>query len=334
MVTGAAPDLTLRGPAYEWALWSTTVRLAVANPHHLPAARRLVDRELAAVEQASSRFRADSELRRLAHRGGRPTRVSALFLELLDAALAAARLTGGAVDPTLGEALAALGYDRDFPDVVRRTDGIRVVRRPAPGWQRIDVDPEQRVVTVPADITLDLGATAKAWAADRCARVVSGELGIGVLVSLGGDIATAGPGPVGGWRVLVRDQPDDPAAVVSLPPGAALATSSTRSRQWRREGRELHHILDPATCLPVEPVWASVTVAAGTCVEANTWSTAAVVQGSGAPALLTRQGLAARLVGVDGTPTHLGAWPAAAEVRAVVTAAGRGAVAAPGAVPA
>ena len=187
---------------------------------------------------------------------------------------------------------------------------------------------------MPADITLDLGATAKAWAADRCARVVSGELGIGVLVSLGGDIATAGPGPVGGWRVLVRDQPDDPAAVVSLPSGAALATSSTRSRQWRREGRELHHILDPATCLPVEPVWASVTVAAGTCVEANTWSTAAVVQGSGAPALLTRQGLAARLLGVDGTATHLGAWPAAAEVRAVVPAAGRAAVAAAGAVPA
>ena len=134
MVTSAAPDLTLRGPAYEWALWSTTVRLAVANPHHLPAARRLVDRELAVVEQASSRFRTDSELRRLAHRGGRPTRVSAVFLGLLDAALAAARLTGGAVDPTLGDALAALGYDRDFPDVLRCSDGIRVVRRPAPGW--------------------------------------------------------------------------------------------------------------------------------------------------------------------------------------------------------
>ena len=211
---------------------------------------------------------------------------------------------------------------------------VRVVRRPAPGWQRIDVDAEHRLVTVPADITLDLGATAKAWAADRCARVVAGELGIGVLVSLGGDIATSGPGPVGGWRVLVRDQPDDPAALVSLPPGAALATSSTRSRQWRREGRELHHILDPATCLPVEPVWRSVTVAADTCVEANTWSTAAVVQGAGAPALLTRRGLPARLLGTQGEPVHLGAWPAAAEVRGVVPAAGRGPVAAAETVPA
>ena len=65
-------DLTLRGPAYEWALWSTTVRLAVADPHHLPAAKRLVDRELARVELAASRFRPDSELRRLACAGAVP----------------------------------------------------------------------------------------------------------------------------------------------------------------------------------------------------------------------------------------------------------------------
>jgi FAD:protein FMN transferase len=321
-----AADLTLRGPAYEWALWSTTARLAVDNPQHLPAARRLVDHELASVELAASRFRPDSELRRLAHRRGRPTRVSQVFAELLEAALAAARVTGGAVDPTLGDALAGLGYDRDYPEVAeaaRRGDGIRVVGRPAPGWQRVEVDTGRRVVSVPADIRLDLGATAKAWAADRCAQVVAEQLGIGVLVSLGGDIATAGPAPRTGWRVLVRDQPGDPAALVTLPSGAALATSSTRSRQWRREGRELHHILDPATCLPVAPVWRSVTVAADSCVEANTWSTAAVVQGHGAAGLLAGRRLAARLLGEDGTLVHVGDWPAAAEVRGGVPALSR-----------
>jgi FAD:protein FMN transferase len=319
----APADLTLRGPAYEWALWSTTVRVAVADPHHLPAAKRLVDRQLAAVELASSRFRPDSELRRLALRRGRPTRVSDVLSEMLEAGLAAARATSGAVDPTLGDALAALGYDRDYPEVTeasRRRDGIRVVRRPAPGWQRIELDAERRMVSVPADIRLDFGATAKAWAADRCARVVADRLGIGVLVSLGGDIATAGPGPRGGWRVLVRDQPDDPAALVALPSGGALATSSTRSRQWRRDGRELHHILDPATCQPVEPVWRSVTVAAATCLEANTWSTAAVVRGRGAAGLLAPRHLSARLVGEDGVPLYVGGWPAGAEVRSGVRA--------------
>jgi len=328
MAAANLADLTLRGPAYEWALWSTTVRLAVADPHHLPAAKRLVDRELAGVERAASRFRPDSELRRLAVRRGRPTRVSDILSEMLEVALAAAHATSGAVDPTLGDALAALGYDRDYPEVAeatRRRDGVRVVRRPAPGWQRIELDAARRVVSVPADVRLDLGATAKAWAADRCARVVADRLGIGVLVSLGGDIATAGAGPDRGWRVLVRDQPHDPAALVTLPSGGAVATSSTRSRQWQRQGRELHHILDPATCLPVQPVWRSVTVAAGTCVEANTWSTAAVVRGRGAAGLLAARHLAARLVLEDGVPVHVGGWPAGAEVRGGVQALEAGA---------
>ncbi len=123
--------------------------------------------------------------------------------------------------------------------------------------------------------------------------------------------------------------------MVALPSGGALATSSTRSRQWQRQGRELHHILDPATCQPVEPVWRSVTVAAGTCVEATTWSTAAVVRGRGAAGLLASRHLAARLLGEDGVPRHVGGWPAGAEVRSGVPAleVGSGSRSGPEAVP-
>ena len=312
-------DLTLRGPAYEWALWSTTARVAVEDPHALPSARRLIDHELAAVELAASRFRPDSEIRRLARRGGRPTHVSPTLAVLLEAALSAAAETGGAVDPTLGNALGELGYDRDFGELMRSagTDGfaVRVVRRPAPGWQRIELDLDSLTVQVPDGVQLDLGATAKAWAADRCAQVVADTLDVGVMVSLGGDIATAGPAPRRGWQVLVQDRPGDPAALVTLPGGAALATSSTRSRQWREDGRELHHVLDPATCQPVEPAWRSVSVVAGDCLTANTWSTAALVLGLRAPGSLAAQRLQARLVADDGDVRHLGGWPSAAEVR-------------------
>jgi FAD:protein FMN transferase len=115
-------------------------------------------------------------------------------------------------------------------------------------------------------VLLDLGATGKAYAADRCAARVAADRGVGVLVSLGGDIATAGPAPDGGWRVLVQDGPGEPSCVVGLPSGTALATSSTRSRRW---GTSLHHILDPRTCRPAEPLWRTVSVRAADCVTAN-----------------------------------------------------------------
>jgi thiamine biosynthesis lipoprotein len=182
-----------------------------------------------------------------------------------------------------------------------------VVHR-APRWD--DVLLNDTELTVPPGVLLDLGSTAKAWTADRAARRVADRLGVGVLVGLGGDLATAGPGPSGGWRVLVRDQADDPLVVVALPAGAAIATSSTRSRRWRSGGREVHHVLNPATCLPVADVWRCITVAARDCVTANTHSTAALVQGTRAISWLQGRGLPARLIRADGSVTVINHWPA------------------------
>ncbi|HEX2705496.1 MAG TPA: FAD:protein FMN transferase, partial [Candidatus Lustribacter sp.] len=270
---------TPAGAAQTWELWSCTMRLVVGEPAALPAARRLVDRELQAVEDAASRFRPDSEITALAARAGRPTRISQTLANLLGAALDAARDTGGAVDPTLGHPLAALGYDRDIALVRAAGPGVTVRRRPSPGWTRIHLDTERREVTVQDGVVIDVGATAKAWAADRCARVVAHTLGTPVLVSLGGDIATAGGDPGRPWQILVQDRREDPAAQIGLAVGAAVATSSTQSRQWHCEGHQLHHILDPRTALPVAPVWRSVSVVADSALEANTWSTAAIVRG-------------------------------------------------------
>ncbi len=291
----------------QWPVWGTTARLVVTDPARLFGARKLVVAQLAAVEQAASRFRDDSEVRRLQHAGSRPVRVSALLAELVAASLVAARRSDGDVDPTVGAAMRRLGYDRDLTLLPVNGGWMTVEDRPAPGWRSVRLD--GRELTVPAGVLLDLGATAKACTADRCARIVASRWDIGVLVSLGGDIATAGPARAGGWQVLVEDQPGDPSCIVALPSGAALATSSTVSRQWRRNGRLLHHILDPRTCQPAPPVWRSVSVAADRCVEANTLTTAAVVRGRAALGWLRRLGVPARLVTADRVVLTVGGWP-------------------------
>ncbi|GAA5151034.1 FAD:protein FMN transferase [Amycolatopsis dongchuanensis] len=290
----------------EWPVWSTTARVVVTEPAALADARALVEAELAAVDRACSRFRPDSELA-AAERAGEEVEVSELLADLVTAALEAARRTDGDVDPTLGDALAYLGYDRDLALVEADGPAIPVWVRPAPGWRRIRLD--GRRLTVPRGVRVDLGATAKAWTADRCARLAAGALGTGVLVELGGDLATAGAGPAGGWRIFVRDRPGDPACVVAVPSGAAMATSSTTGRSWRRGGRLLHHVLDPRTCQPAPRVWRSVTVVADRCVDANTWTTAALVRGDAAPVWLAGLGVPARLVDQSGRVHVLGGWP-------------------------
>ncbi|ADP82595.1 FAD:protein FMN transferase [Pseudofrankia inefficax] len=310
----------------EWPVWSTKARLVVTDPAALDEAHRIVVDQLASVDAAASRFRDDSEVSRLASAGGEPRRVSPVLAELIGVALTAAASTNGDVDPTLGGPLAALGYDRDIAliPVDRRRPAHRrgpdhreepaaggatvaaAVRR-GPAWRRITLDGDQ--VTVPAGIQLDLGATAKAHTADRCAALVADRLGTGALVSLGGDLATAGAPPAGGWRVYVQDRPGEPAGSVTLAAGGALATSSTIGRRWRRDGRVLHHILDPRTCRPAPVVWRTVTVAATSCLAANTATTAALVRGRGAVGWLNALGLPARLVGADGAVVTVNGWP-------------------------
>jgi len=239
--------------------------------------------------------------------------ISSTLAQALDTALWAARATEGLVDPTVGEAIRLLGYDRDFAAIERSgpPPTVRIAR--VPGWQAVRLDLAAGTVSVARGVQLDLGATAKAWCADRAAERAAAVTGAGILVGLGGDIATAGPPPPGGWVVRIADRhddPPDPSAPMVAIAGGGLATSGTASRRWWRGGALLHHILDPSTGRPAAGGWRTVSVAGATCVDANVASTAAVVLGPGAPAWLDGRGLAARLVAEDGTIVTTGGWPA------------------------
>ena len=301
-----------RADTASWRALGTLVQLVVTEPHYLDDAKRLLESDLADVDAACSRFRADSEICALRASGGQ--QVSPLLAEAIAVALRAAELTEGDVDPTVGAAMSAVGYDRDF-EQIQCTDpaGYPVTVRTIPGWRQVRLD--GRMLTMPEGIQLDLGATAKAWSADRSAARIAQQTGCGVLVGLGGDIAVAGPAPEGGWRIRVQDvtgSPDDlpegPYALIAIRDGG-LATSSTAARRWQRGGDVLHHILDPRTGLPAEPVWRTVSVAAGTCADANAASTAAVIRGRAALGWLAKLGLPSRLVDATGAVFTVAGWP-------------------------
>ena len=321
MTAGTTGPATREASA-SWQALGTGVQVIVTSAGQLAAARVMLEADLAAVDLACSRFRADSEIvaldRAMGAADAGPVAVSPLLAEAIAVALRAAQLTGGDVDPTVGAAMNAVGYDRDFSLVKRDGPAVRLTVKTIPGWRQVEFDEQARLLRVPPGVRLDLGATAKAWAADRSAARIAAALGCGVLVSLGGDIAVSGQPPAGGWRIRVQDisghsedPPAGPSTVVAIH-GGGLATSSTVARRWRRGGDLLHHILDPRTGLPAAPVWRTVSVAAASCTDANIASTAAIIRGRAAPAWLAGLGLPARLVDDAGQVHTIGGWPAEA----------------------
>jgi thiamine biosynthesis lipoprotein len=309
-----ALKLISRSDRVELTALGTTAVLVVTEPRALDRAEKVLRRELVAVDEACSRFRADSEISRLHRRAGSTVVVGPLLAEALSVAMRAAALTDGLVDPTVGDAVRALGYDRDFADVEADHPEPPAPARPAPGWWRVAWNPATREVLLPRGVTLDLGATAKAMVVDRIAVAAAERAGCGVLVGVGGDVRVAGPAPGGGWRLGVGDDhaQTEPDVTVTIT-GGGLATSGTTRRTWRRAGRAVHHIVDPHTGDVPAPAWRTVTVAAATCVDANIASTASIVMGDVAPGWLAGRRLPARLVTGDGEITTTAGWPAGQE---------------------
>jgi thiamine biosynthesis lipoprotein len=296
-----------------FAAIGTICHVLATDERALEAAAAITKAELVELDRACSRFRPDSELSALEQ--GHTVTLSPLLTELLAAALRTARRTDGLVDPTVGGILRDLGYDDDLAVVRARRDLRRGTGRapvqPAPGYWRIMLDERRRQAVIPRGVHVDLGASAKAWAADHAAASCAAALPGGFLVNLGGDLAVSGEAPPQGWQVALDDATSPDAAdwpVVSVSSGG-LATSSTAVRTWRQGDDELHHIVDPRTGEVAEPLWRAVTVVARTAELANAAATASIVLGRAAPRWLALRGLPARLVSRDGLPVFVGEWP-------------------------
>jgi thiamine biosynthesis lipoprotein len=254
-----------------------TVVVAGATPDELADVRVLFE----SWERIFSRFRRGSELNRVNAVRSATVAVSPLFSQAVECALRAARSTGGLVDPTLGVAIEAAGYDRRFTAL--RPDARPVKVGPRGAYR--DVSIYRNVLVRPPGVLLDLNGVVKALAVEEALGVLAGR----GFVSAGGDLAVRGDVQVavpGGAAVRLH--------------GGGMATSGTTRRRWLRAGTLQHHLIDPRTGAPSRSRWQEVTVAAPTCVAADVAAKAAFLLDGDGPDWLDERGLVGRFVGADG----------------------------------
>ncbi len=234
-----------------------------------------------AWERVFSRFRPESELNRVNSAPAAVLTTSRLFASVVRAALGAASATGGLVDPTLGQAIEAAGYDRDFSLLPAGHE--HPLGPTAPGrWSALRL--HGRLLSRPVGMQIDLNGVVKGLAVDASLDLIRGD---GFVVA-GGDVAARG------------------GAVVGLPRGGALsllsggvATSGRTHRRWRRGGTWQHHLIDPRTGRPARSRWDEVTVVAASCVAADIAAKAAFLLSHEGPNWLDERGLPGRFVAGD-----------------------------------
>jgi thiamine biosynthesis lipoprotein len=211
---------------------------------------------------------------------GIPVAVSPDTVTLVEHAVVAWRLSGGAFDPTVLGALIRAGYDRSFERVgASGSAGVSTL-----GLGADDIVIGREAVTLPAGTGFDPGGIGKGLAADLVCTELLVAGADGVCVNLGGDVRVAGIGPTGGsWTVAVEHPDmDEPLASLGLADGA-VATSTTLRRRWQVGGQTRHHLIDPQTGQPSTSDVTFATVVAGQAWTAEVLAKAVLLRGSEFP---------------------------------------------------
>lgn len=240
------------------------------------------------IEDKFSRYLTDSVVGRINSNGGRSFTVDAETSVLIDFAARCHALSDGAFDITSGVLRRVWRFDGS--NVTPTPDAIEEVLVNV-GFDRLTwVSPQ---LTVPAGMEIDLGGIGKEYAVDRALALVSAEAPGATLVNFGGDLAASHPPKSGNWRVGVEqpDRPGEPRLLLEFSRGG-LATSGDAHRSILIDGVRYGHILDVRTGWPVKNAPRSVSVAAGTCVEAGMLATLAMLKGNAAEQFLTDEGVA------------------------------------------
>jgi len=292
----------------KFEIWGLSGSLTTEREDQMDDATERLWYWLDAIDVACNRFRDDSELSQLNASHGARTPISPTLEMALAAALRCAAATDDLVDPTVLPALLALDYDRDFDELADGDPILEHVALPAMGTSAIHLDADAHTVVLDPPCRLDLGASAKALAADVIADDVA-ESG-GVVVEIGGDVAVRGDGPEGAWAIAVSDNLtlDGHEPRVAFRHGG-IATSSTNSRTWRVGERTVNHIIDPRTGHCARGLYTTASVSASDCVLANAFATAALLWNEDAGYHIAQAGWSARLVRRDGTLEYVGGWP-------------------------
>ncbi|HEY9227307.1 MAG TPA: FAD:protein FMN transferase, partial [Gemmatimonadaceae bacterium] len=242
------------------------------------------------VEARCNRFDPSSEIARLAHHVGAPTPVSETVFEAIQFALAVARETDGAFDPTIGLRMESRGFDRDYRSGAVVHTSLAASRRAT--YRDVELDADRRTVTLHEPLLLDLGAVAKGLAVDMAARELAAFENF--AIDAGGDLYVAGHNAAGvPWSVGIR-HPRLPDALIETLHVSNVAVCT--SGDYERRARGEHHILDPRSDEPAA-LAASVSVVAPLAMVADALATAAFVLGPDRGlALLERHGVQGLIV--------------------------------------
>lgn len=248
----------------------------------------LAKKETQRIESKFSRYRTDNIIYKINNANAEPVEVDSETADLLNLSSTCHVISNGRFDITSGVLRKAWKFD--CSENVPSRKQVKLLLKYI-GWEKVTWSPP--LITLPKGMEIDLGGIAKEYAVDRVSEMLLEKSNIGMLVNFGGDLRVVSKRKDGSpWRVGVEDPGTEKRAIRMLDiRSGGLATSGDSRRYLLKNGIRYTHILNPMTGWTVQNAPRSITVCAGTCVEAGILSTLAMLHGRKAEQFLDDQGV-------------------------------------------
>ena len=196
--------------------------------------------------------------------GVAPVVVDSRVIALLKDCKSYYELTGGMVNPAMGSVLQLWHVARNdgindpanayLPKAEKLTEAAKHM-----DFSAVVIDEAASTVYISdPEVSLDVGAVAKGWSAQRVAEKAPS----GLLISVGGNVCATGPKDENGtaWVVGVQNPNGGDSYLHTLTvTKGSVVTSGDYQRAYVVDGELYHHIIDPSTLYP-STLWRSVTV--------------------------------------------------------------------------
>lgn len=243
----------------------------------------MVDAEFDKVNAHLSVFEKNSELNQLnLAKAFQKQKVSAELYLLLQASQQVYKQSNGMFDPTVGPLIELWGFgvnkEHKVPDDKQIQKTLASV-----GLNKIKLLPNQEVIKMQPNLTLNLSAIAKGYAVDMVTKALFDKGYKDFLVDIGGEIYAAGARneKEQGWNVGIavpaeKEYENSFAVTIS---NMAVATSGNYRNFYYINGKKYAHTINPKTGYPASHNLLSVSVFASDCMMADAYATALMSMG-------------------------------------------------------
>lgn len=189
------------------------------------------------------------------------------------------KLTDGAFDPSVEPLIRLWGFGDDREKEVPSTEAIKSAKA-LTGLQHLEYrdSPPGLRKTIP-QLQVNLSAIAKGYAVDELSDYLTEADLKAHVVDIGGETRVGSAKSNGSvWKLGVESPLGGLQRVVRIT-DSAVATSGDYRNYFELDGEIYSHAIDPQTGWPVQNPPAAVSVIADSCMTADAWATALMIQG-------------------------------------------------------